>query len=532
MTRVSGRAASSAVGVLRAHFDLDGGEADEDRRLCAAAIAGLASLEARLSAVDMGRVISALTGDVTPTPRAPRLMWRGMDRVYAPVIGEDGSERERFVTPDIEVRVEGVADIAGEALDALVALERGRFERFACVPCVASTRMIAGEDGPGSSLVIDSDNLKALRWLTPEYAGRVDLIYADPPYNSGERLFRYKDRYSPEAWLTMMRDRLALLAPMLAPTGAAALSINEAYGSELKLLCDEAFGREHFLTALTVRVRHEDRILKGARAFQDVTEQVLLYRGSSAFVPARRERAARDEEYAWGVSIEGAASRVETIGSKRVAFYAPGSFALTRGHAPDGVKRINIRGALRESNSSGRFFVAHLQALFETHRGWLIRVEGIGGDGLGYRDFVIPEDGPRRNADYLQGRPVGRDGGRASPYPNLVDFEKAFNRVAGEDDARFRNGKKPVALLRHIMTLTGIDTNPDAVVLDPFAGSGSTAAAVLSLNAEEGDGGRRRFVVIDRGEHLHSVAVPRLEGLLGGDAHGGHPVRLVTLRDA
>lgn len=519
------------VAALRGHFDLDRPAGDEEAALCRHATAALEELAARLDDGAMQRVVRALTEDVVSAGSGGhRLVWRGMGRVYAPVVGPDGDERERFITPDIEARIARVADIAGDSLLPLWALERWRCARFAEAPVVKATRMLAGATPDGASLVIDSENLKALRWMMPKYAGAVDMIYADPPYNSGERLFRYKDSFSPEAWLTMMRDRLALLARLLSPTGACALSINETYGAELRLLCDEAFGRENFLTALTVRVRHEGRVLKGARAFQDVTEQVLLYRASPAFSAPRRSRPVRDEEYAWRVSIHAPPARAETLGGKSVWYYAPGSFALSRGHAPGGLKRINIRGALRESNSSGRFFVSHLQPMFESHRGWLIRVQGIGADGLGHRDFVIPPEGPRRNADYFQGRPLGSGGLRELPFPNFADFERQFNRVAGEDGARFRNGKKPVSLLRHIMTLTGVDAKPDALVLDPFAGSGTTAAAVLGLNA--GDGGRRRFVIIDRGEHLATVAAPRLERLLRDPAHKDHPVQMLTLDDA
>ncbi|MCA9281421.1 MAG: hypothetical protein KDA30_05240, partial [Phycisphaerales bacterium] len=332
------------VGRVRGHFYLD--ETVEGHARALEAVRGLA---ARLSDGDLVRVASALMDDDLSVvgKGGHRLVWEGMSRVYAPV-----GEEERYITPDIDARVARVCDVVGDDLGALAAIERQRHAHFVRAPGVAASRMIAGDDTADASMMIDSDNLAAMRWLMDELEGKVDLIYADPPYNSGERLFRYRDRFSPAAWLTMMRDRLALMARLVAPTGAAAFSINEAYGSELKLLCDEAFGRANFLTALTARVRHEDRVLKGARAYQDVTEQVLLYRGSAAFVPPRRKRPSRDHEYEWGVDVRGGAERVETIEGRRVEFYAPGAFELTRGGAPEGLKRINIRGALREANSS------------------------------------------------------------------------------------------------------------------------------------------------------------------------------------
>ncbi len=521
------------VAALRDHFALDPPAEPWEAPLASAAMDALRALAIDLTEHDRRTVIDALTRDPVDTDRPHRLVWRGMSRRYAPVEaqegvgGKAGGWKDRFITPDLDTRLATVVRIVGGALGPLAALERERCVRFGATPVVTESTPLTDARTGRPSLVIESDNLAALRYLAPTITGGVDLIYADPPYNSGERLFRYQDRFTPEAWLTMMRDRLEMLIPLLAPTGAAAFSINESYAAELKLLCDDAFGRANFLTALTVRVRHEDRIIKGARAYQDVTEQVLLYRASPAFTPPRRSSPRRDDEYEWAITLHAPPARTQPIAGRAVEFYAPGSFALTRGHAPDGLKRINIRGALREANSSGRFFVAYLEPLFAEHRGWLIRVPGIGADGLGRRDFLIPPDGPRRNADYLQGRPLDATPTRELPYPNLADFEGRFNKVAAEDGARFRNGKKPVALLRHIMTLTGIDAKPDALVLDPFAGSGSSAAAVLALNKH--DGGARRFVAIDRAEHLRSVTVPRLQRLLADPAHADHAATLLAL---
>ena len=215
--------------------------------------------------------------------------------------------------------------------------------------------------------------------------------------------------------------------------------------------------------------------------------------------------------------------------------FEPDAFRLVKDASgkEGGLKRINIRGALREANSSGRFFVRHLEWAMKGAPGCMFRVHGMGGDGLGYRDFIIPPEGSRRrNPDYLQGRPVGRAARRAGrPFPNLVDFSGAFNGVHREGDVEFRNGKKPIAFLDHVLRLQGIDRRQDATIVDCFAGSGSTAVAVSSLDAE--DQGARCTVLVARGPWYAHVLIPRLTRAAGSvtSGRGIRQLRLARFED-
>ena len=351
-------------------------------------------------------------------------------------------------------------------------------------------------------------NLDALRLAEAGLRGKVQAIYIDPPYNTGDGGFVYKDRFQHDSWLTLLRQALEAARPLASRTGMLAISINESELAHLLMLCRQLFGESAFTGLFTVRVRHEDRILKGDKETHEVTEFVVVYKlGEDALAEGRRVSTDDAEAYRWWVETSAPPLRGELRGGKQVEVFGPGDFTLRE--APGGLKRINIRGSLRRANSSGRFYVAHIEPDKERLRGHLLRVADMGADGLGARYFwVPPDDGKRNNPDYFQGVPLKQAPERRVPYPNFVDFEVPFNKVAGEGGVSFRDGKKPLAFLDHFLTLCGVAARRDAIVLDFFAGSGSTAHAVMAMNAR--DGGHRRAVLAEMGEYLPTVTVPRL----------------------
>lgn len=357
------------------------------------------------------------------------------------------------------------------------------------------------------------DNADVLRALQPGLAGRVASVYIDPPYDTGTKEFRYGDNYGAQRWLSMMDLRLRRLRDLMADSSSIHISINESRVFELKLLGDEVFGPSNYLGMTTVRVRHDDRILKGHKALHEVTDFLVGFRAGEEHRPGQRSASEKRAEYCWRLAVRGGPAQRAVRGGKDVERYEPDSFTLVKCPNEEDtegrLKRINIRGALRESNSSGRFFTKHLHEEFTRHPGALFRVSGMGGDGLGYRDFIIPpSDSGRRNPDYLQGPPVEKRRGGGRPFPNLMNFEREFNQVHREGGVEFRNGKKPLAFLEHVLRLQDVQRSQDAVVMDCFAGSGSLACAVEAL--DQADGGTRCCVLVESGPWFEDVLLERL----------------------
>lgn len=383
-------------------------------------------------------------------------------------------------------------------------------------------------------VLLHAENLHALRQMQTQYSGSVQCVYIDPPYNTGEDGFAYKDAYQHSSWMSMMDDRLALGRELLKEEGAFYASINENELSRLLSLADSVFGADMYLTTFSVKVRHESRILKGDKDVHEVVEYLPAYRRTFQHSPVKRvEDNSSLDEYEWTVAVQSNPTLTLELGGKTVEVFGPGNYALSKTPpSAMGLKRINIRGSLREGNSSGRFYVAHLEPRFAQLAGHLCRVPGMGSDGLGYRYFLLPDgDSRRRNGDYFQGVPTDRKDTKLVPYSNLLDFESAFNQCSEEGGIAFRNGKKPVSFLAHVLTLAGVRSNVDCVVLDYFAGSGSTAHAVINLNRE--DGGRRKFILVEMGDYFDTVLLPRIKKVTyTPDWKDGTPKRLATAEEA
>lgn len=380
---------------------------------------------------------------------------------------------------------------------------------------------IKNNDGKPTHILIEGDNYHALTCLNYTHKGKIDLIYIDPPYNTGSDEFRYRDRriiskfpdgtkvpkdhpFRHSYWLSFMKKRLELAKDLLKDEGAFFISINEEEFSQLKLLCDEIFQESNYLTTFTVKVRHENRILKGDKDFHETTESLLMYRKSSKFKTIKRiQDNTSISDYVY--EIKELIEKPEEIlmGRKKVSIFKPEEYKIIKGEpSPNKIKKINIRGSIKEGNSSGRFYMAHIDKI-KNNLGYLYKVPDMGRDKMPYRYFLAPSTPNKVNGDYFQGVPLDRKDIKLVPYPNYIDFEEAFNNVGYEGGVSFRNGKKPVDFLKFIITI-GTE-NKEAIILDYFAGSGSTGHAVMEQNKI--DGGKRQFIMATNNENNIAIEV-------------------------
>src|SRR5699024_4425853 len=144
---------------------------------------------------------------------------------------------------------------------------------------------------------------------------------------------------------------------------------------------------------------------------------------------------------------------------------------------------INIRGSIKEGNSSGRFHMKYLEERNNLFN-YLYRVPNMGDDKFDHRYFLSRKSENNLNGFYFQGVPLSKNDTKEVPYPNFIDFEEAFNTVGYEGGVDFRNGKKPIDFIRYLFSIGTLNKN--AVILDFFAGSGSTGHAVMEQNSIDG----------------------------------------------
>ena len=367
-------------------------------------------------------------------------------------------------------------------------------------------------------VLLNSENFQALNLIQKKYREKIHCIYIDPPYNTGADGFLYRDAFRHSSWLSLMYDRLLLSREIAKDNSSIAISINEEELFNLKLLLDMTMDNENYLTTITVKVRHEGRILTGDKDVHEVTEQLLIYRNSNDFTPAKRiiDNTSIDE-YRWYVEELVRPQRTLNLGGKEVTLFAPEEFSIERVEPSEkNLKKESVRGTIKKGNSSGRFYTSYLEPIADEYYGYLFKVPDIGGDGLGYRYFCIPnKHGKTKNGFYFQGVPVDRPSTKEHPYPNHWEAEEdywdmvdAWNRVGQEGYVSFDNGKKPLAFVTKYLILAGVEGNKSAICLDYFAGSGTTGHAVLKLNKT--DNGNRKFILVEMGDYFESKLKKRI----------------------
>lgn len=367
-------------------------------------------------------------------------------------------------------------------------------------------------ESPTDNMIIQGDNLDALKSLLPYYAGRVKCIYIDPPYNTGNAFEHYDDNLEHSIWLGIMYPRLVLLRELLAEDGVIFVQIDDKQLHSLKIIMDEIFGRTNYETTFYIKVRHENRILRKDIPYQLVMEQVLLYKKSSFVPPRRQEPKKETSDYKYDIEILGVPTETVHIAGYDVDIYSPESYKVIE---TDGgsLKQYQIRGSLiTQSGSASEYYEKNLRKRREKDGlGTLYKVRGMGvkGDGLGYRYIVQPQKESSKNGFYFQGKPVSKKISNGLPYQNFYDYESAFNRVGYEGEVEFKNGKKPESYIRFFLEF---GSKKGDLVLDSFLGSGTTCAVAHKMG--------RRYIGIEMGDHAKTHCVPRMEKVIAGEEGG------------
>lgn len=315
------------------------------------------------------------------------------------------------------------------------------------------------------NLFVEGDNLEALKWLQATHAGKIKLIYIDPPYNTGND-YAYPDRFADHAaWLSMMLPRLLLARSLLTADGALCVSIDDREVHHLRVLLDELFGEQHHVA--TIAWQKKDTPANDARGISTTHEYVLVYRRSEAF--ARNLLPRSDDQLAIYKNPDGDPRGPWTRTSLiRKEERAGRRYPVTN---PQGRERVPPPG------TSWRVPPETFAAYAAEGRIWW----GQGGDSdLPYlkrfvtdvREGVVP-------VTWWSHEFAGSNRHAKLEIRALFGGEVPFDTP------------KPVKLIRRLVALA---SGGEDLVLDFFAGSCTTAQAVLEQNRE--DGGRRGFIVV------------------------------------
>lgn len=362
--------------------------------------------------------------------------------------------------------------------------------------------------------LIFGDNLLALKALEEEFTGKVKCVYIDPPYNTGSAFEHYDDGVEHSLWLSLMRDRLNLLRRLLREDGFLCCHIDDSESHYLKILLDEVFERNNYLSSMYIQVRYANKTLKQDMSFHKQIEQVFVYRKSKEAFPNLPVKPVVFDKFNFNIQTSPSFDTI-SMGNREVHVYKKGNYTIKKGDGHiDGLKEIWATGSILDGNSSGRFFRDNLQGrVDEDGLGALYKVPNIGDDGKGFRYFTGPQRDGATKGKYFQGVPLKKRKDnmvQTSPIENFIDLAGSFGNCRHEGDVDFRSGKKPECLLK---TLIELFSNPNDLILDSFGGSGTTGAVAHKMG--------RRWIMVELGEHCHTHIIPRLQKVINGEDGGG-----------
>ncbi len=357
------------------------------------------------------------------------------------------------------------------------------------------------------NLILHGDNLAALKALLPTHQRKVKCIYIDPPYNTGNEGWAYNDNVtSPmmqdwlgkvvdredltrhDKWCCMMLPRLKLLRDLLTDDGAIFVSIDDNEVHRLRCLMDEVFGEDNFLATLIWQKVFSPK--NSAKYFSDDHDFILVYaKDIENWVPNLLERGEEaikrytnpdnDPRGAWSSSDLTARN-----------FYSQGTYEVT---SPSGRKfRPSVGNYFRVSPEKFKELDADNRIWWGSSGDAMPRLKRYLSD---VRHGVIPQT-------LWTHSDVGHTQGAKKELVSILHFERSedvFTTV------------KPTSLVRRILQIA---TDEDSIVLDTFAGSGTTAHAVLALNKE--DGGNRRFVLVECEDYADSITAERVRRVIRG----------------
>jgi adenine-specific DNA-methyltransferase len=357
--------------------------------------------------------------------------------------------------------------------------------------------------------IIHGDNLEALKSLLPEYEGKIKCIYIDPPYNTGNEGWVYNDNVNDpklkkwlgqvvgkeaedltrhDKWLCMMYPRLKLLHKLLAEDGAIFISIDDNEQANLKLMCDEIFGGGNFVADVIWQHSIQPKGYLGK--FSIHHNHTLVYSKKVDFILGNLTRT---EEH-------------------NKAYSNPDN-------DPNGFWRTgDVRNALYRPNLIYDITTPSGKTIHAPKNGWRWSKETLN-EKILTKEILFNKD----ETNIIRKIYLGNQEGRApetiwfgQDVGTTRDANKTIKTIFN-DDLPF-DTPKPTGLIERILQIT---SNKNSIILDSFAGSGTTAHAVLNLNKH--DGGNRKFILIEMEEYAQTITAERVKRVISGYGSAGSP---------
>ncbi len=357
------------------------------------------------------------------------------------------------------------------------------------------------------NLIIKGNNLLALHTLKEEFAGKVKLIYIDPPYNTkgDANTFLYNNTFNHSTWLSFMKNRLDVSRTLMRNDGVIAIAIDDEEYAHLKVLCDDVFGRDNFMGSLVVQIKPSGRTTDAY--FATCHEYVLFYSKTQGkpemnFFPLSEEQKSKykegegDASYKWRDFLRtgGYSTPEERPNSYYPVFYNPKTKEISlenKGNDFVEILPLDSTGKKRVWRKTPISFQKHVDSN---------EIQVSKRDDGSYKVQLIDriKDGVRPKTMWVDSKYDASSHG-TKPLKKLFDGEKVFSFP------------KSLYAVKDVLSLF-TENGGDDIVLDFFGGSGTTGHAVLELNRE--DEGSRSFILCEQLSYAKEVTAKRIEKVI------------------
>ena len=331
--------------------------------------------------------------------------------------------------------------------------------------------------------LIFGDNLLALKALEAEFSGKVKCVFIDPPYNTGSAFIHYDDGVEHSIWLSLMRDRLEIIRRLLSEDGSLWITIDDNEAHYLKVLCDEVFGRGNFVSTLIWEKKYAP---KADSKYLSVSHDfVLVYSKSIDRVTVNRLQKTEKQTKRYtnrDNDPRGPWKAGDTLRNE------------VRDYAVFPVKLPSGREVWPSAGTSWRYTREKFAELIADNRIWF----GVGGDARPAIKRFLSEVS------------------ETIPATTIWKYDEVGHNDESKKESKVLFGDnlfgtpKPERLMQRIIEIA---TNPNDLILDSFAGSGTTGAVAHKMG--------RRWIMVELGEHCHTHIIPRLHKVIDGEDSGG-----------
>ncbi|MBU1422684.1 MAG: site-specific DNA-methyltransferase [Bacteroidetes bacterium] len=442
---------------------------------------------------------------------------------YKDTVLEGGQTREEEKRKEIFFNEVLAQDEINRLLDPKVLTNFTRYTAKGKEPVKGFKR---GENGViRENLILKGNNLLALHTLKTQFRGQVKLIYIDPPYNTGNDSFGYNDSFNHSTWLTFMKNRLEVAYQLLNEYGMIYVQCDNTENSYLRVLLDDVFGRDNFVSQITWQRAPEGRTIlgQGSTFITDCTEYILVYAKDARRLPSScplKKRVDATEkalnQYNYFFISEGQRTLHKTLTDARgneIKIFKHIDFQVNR--IPN---KIAINERLQNFNKLVRIAAQQEESTLQQKI-----LSSINPNQLFSVEYV-PSAGKRKGQSvksyYLNNGIIlflsdfaETDGERVFRVAPMNNFwsndEIQITGIAEEGGVELRRGKKPEMLLHRIIQMS---TDKDEIILDFHLGSGTTCTVAHKMG--------RQYIGIEQLDYGVNDSVVRLQNVINGDKSG------------